>query len=491
LTIGPEHRHTYACMRLIRTGSYCVIEDLAAQRDEVFNFLDPHFSYPVEGAEWSDKYQSGFWDGRSHLLKRSKGTKILFPAGLWHEVVALLTTGGYAFDQGDNRASVPCSAFCAWVGHAPADHQRDAVDAALAAGGGIVKIAIRGGKTLAAARIAFELKQRTLFVVPSNMLINQTAQAFRSYIDGPRVTCVGGGQDDGTGDVVVASIQSLAMRWGDKRTRASWFMPFARSFGLCVVDELHHGGSQGRKWREALHRIDAKHRLGLSATIDLDHDGGLSEADVELHGICGPIVANVTTSELIEQNWLVRPTITFRSHNAPLMKGHSKSPFATVYKHGIAECAERNNTIALSALEHARKGRRVLIDYWRRAHGRWIAHLIRQRGGKASLMDGSTESARRERMVCELADGTTPILVSNVMGEGVDVPALEVVSNAEGGRAFVSTIQRLRNLTRHPGKTEAWVDEWIDDHHPMLEEHMKARWAVYRREGAFKLELEA
>jgi len=477
-------------MRLIRTGSYCTIDDLGDRRDETFNYLDKHFSYRIEGAEWSDVYQSGFWDGRAHLLKRSKGTKILFPAGLWNEAVGLLMTGGFSFDKEDRRVNVPCKAFRHWIGHIPADHQREAADAALRAEGGILKIAIRGGKTLAAARVAFELKQRTLFVVPSNMLLEQTARAFRSYIEGPKVTCVGGGADDASGDVVVASIQSLARRWGDAKLRKSWFMPFSRSFGLAVIDELHHGGSQGRKWREALHRINAMFRLGLSATIDLDRDGGLSESDVELHGICGKIVANVTTSELIERNWLVRPTISFRDHGAPRMRGHSKSPFMTVYKQGITACSERNTAIAVSAIEHTRAGRRVLIDYWHRAHGRALAHLIRDRRGRVNLMDGSTETDRRERMIRELTDGSVPILVSNVMGEGVDVPALEVVSNAEGGKAFISTIQRLRNLTQHSGKTEAWVDEWIDDHHSMLEDHMKARWAVYRGERAFRLEMD-
>ena len=93
-------------------------------------------------------------------------------------------------------------------------------------------------------------------------------------------------------------------------------------------------------------------------------------------------------------------------------------------------------------------------------------------------------------MVAEFVNDGVDVLVGTVFGEGVDLPEAAAVVNAEGGRSMINTIQRLRNLTMHTGKSEAVVVDFIDETNGYLAEHSLARLEVYRSESAFRVKLQ-
>jgi len=79
-------------------------------------------------------------------------------------------------------------------------------------------------------------------------------------------------------------------------------------------------------------------------------------------------------------------------------------------------------------------------------------------------------------------------LIGTVFKEGVDIPEIEVVINAEGGKDAKMTVQKMRNLTPHHGKTEAIYVDFYDMMNPYFETHSKARLAEYKAEPAFAIE---
>ena len=254
-----------------------------------------------------------------------------------------------------------------------------------------------------------------------------------------------------------------------------------------IVHNCHHTTGDGEAWRDAVLGIEAPWKIGLSATIGLDTD--TDGNDLWLEGITGPIVYSVGISDLIDRGFLVRPTVHFVRHGAPAVKGKW-----SVGKYGdlVVQSADRNAAIVREAVRLADAGHRVLIDVSQVKHGKLLTKLLRTEMPvkQVALLIGSTNDANRIASTQALRSGQIKVIVATIMGEGVDVPEIDVVINAEGGRGEVSTIQRLRNLTLCPGKTEAIVIDLVDDHHPQLRKWTLSRLQIYRAERAFRIKVQ-
>lgn len=471
---------------LTRRGTWCSVE--TTDRDHAYNVLRPVTSYAVEGAEYSDAYIAGVWDGRKCLVKRVKNAGLAYPPGLHGVVESTLKRRGFAVEVVDDRPKLPVPFKWEWTGHPLRPYQEEAVEAALTAaeegGGGILKMPIRSGKTLTAARIVHHYGARALFLVPSDLLLQQSLDAFRAFLGGARVTGYSGEEKDLTGDVVVASIQAMTGAYG---TRA--FRPFETSFPIVVVDEFHHVGNTGDAWRDALLAVQARYRFGLSATVRTKDGSKNDPESVWLLGACGPVVHEVMVSGLIEAGYLVRPDIVLVDHGAPAIKLPAKANHQKVYGQGISDCVERNAAIVERALSYDAPSNRVLVDVGRISHARTLVKMLKERGGPnaAGLLIGSMKRHEREKVLDAFRAGKVKVVVSTVLGEGVDIPQIDVVINGEGGRGYVPTIQRMRNLTPYSGKESAVVVDMVDMHHPRLREWTLERIRVYEEEPAFRL----
>lgn len=95
------------------------------------------------------------------------------------------------------------------------DYQEDAVQKAIAAERGILKIATGGGKTSISAAIITRVAAQTLFVVNSIDLLDQAYDEFISMIGGAKIGRIGGGECD-IGDVNICTIQTLHSALGIK-----------------------------------------------------------------------------------------------------------------------------------------------------------------------------------------------------------------------------------------------------------------------------------
>lgn len=467
-------------MKLVRTGAWCRVED-PPDREAVYKLLAKPFSYKVEGAEFSESYRMGQWDGRMRLVKRERGGPILVPSGLWEEALRILGKAGYTWELEDQRLDPVAIETGPWAGYVLRPYQQEAVDKAVAAGGGVLRLPIRAGKTLVAAAIVHEIQQRALFVVPSDLLLGQTAKAFRQAMPELHVTEIGGGEWNEEGQVVVATVQSLLAHLRERK-----FMALARGCSVVFSDECHHLGGQGEEWRNVVLALQARHKWGLSGTVSEGKARGDQGAELWLRALCGPVVYSLGTSDLIEMGYLVRPTIRFLRYEAPLLKG--KLTAQQVYSLGITQCEPRNALVVREAVQYARAGRGVLVDAARIGHSRELAHRISQEllPGQCALLLGTTPAEERQGVLQAFRAGRVRVIVGTILGEGVDVPEIEVVINAEGGQAKASTIQRLRNLTWYEGK-QAEVVELADVHHKTLRGWTLERLGIYKAERAFKI----
>jgi superfamily II DNA or RNA helicase len=444
----------------------------------VLKLLDEATMYKVEGYFFSYAYKTRRWDGAEHLLKQ-RATGVTFPTGLLDDVIKALNSFGCDVSLNDKRSS-PLGLVYKWNDDIkPRKYQERAIKRFMEHGFGILKMPIRSGKTKTAARIIHLIQQRAVFIVPSKTLLHQTIASLQECFPEERIGQIGSGKWD-VQNITVATTQSLVSARSRKKP---CYKELIDIMGFIIFDECHH--LVGKAWCEVMMDFKGRYRLGLSATPLLENRKEVAKGVIWLKASCGPIRADVNMSEMIEQGWLVRPTFKLFRIDAPegfTKRGWSKGLMDKL----IFFNDNRNERIATLAREYARAGKRVLIVTRRLEQ----VDLLHQKLPNSGYIIGEVTQSERERRMREFTSGATPIMIGSIFREGVDVPEIDVLINAEGGYDDKMTMQRLRNLTPFEGKTEAVVIDFMDMTNKFFAKHSRARLKVYRSEPAFRIELQ-
>lgn len=524
---------------------------------DVLRALVARTSFLVEGYAHHAAFKRKMWDGRERLVKQAPEGGYVAPIGLLYDLVAEAEAAGEPIEWDDQRRPLRPHIAVDWnPDFSLRPYQNEAVEAAVANRGNMtgkvtLRLATRAGKTVIAAGIIRRLRLRTLFIVGSDLLLEQTRKLFARVLRVP-IGCVGGGVWDEQ-DVTVASVQTLsrhmedmeprlkrekqrvrqaylgigahsneellraAIQAADKSVASAMYKAklatFSRdglwmvrveglvpdserieklknklnqtgrllsSYDVVFFDEAHH--LEGERWREALAAVDARYKISLSATIwTEDEEDGYPKASIWVRATTGPIVYDKDVNDLIEDGFLVRPTVRLLSVNAPKIKG----AYVVARDKGIVNCSDRNALVMDEACDAVRRGLKVLVVAQELAHVATLVKGLEARGLGVARIVGETPSAERQRLIAQYESGDLQCIVGTVFGEGVDIPAIECVINAEGGASKKAALQRFRNLTPAPGKTVAEMVDFVDLHNNYLASHSLERIRLYRAQRAF------
>lgn len=444
--------------------------------------LDMETAYLVDGHQHVESFKKGYWDGREHLLVKSRKTpRYYFPTG----ILPMLLKSGFAPDMElvDCRKALGQKREFHWEGEEPRGYQERAEAAAIlergpegiVTGRGLLNLPIRSGKTTVAAMIQKRLGYRSLFIVGSDLLLHQTVESFRSNLgeDLPIGKCGGGIWDPKF--ITVATIQTILARYDAYQT------DLKGKYDILYQDEAHH--LEGPQWRAPVVESDARFKFGLSATIFANRDIEAERGAIWLQAATGPILYRVSMQYLFNHGYLIRPHVLVYDIPEPL---RSKSMF---YREAYPKCIEanefRNSAIAdiaeQACLDHKL---RVLIDTGRIKQMMRIKEMLGARGVRVAEIYGKTPSHKRRELIADFASNEIQCLVGTVLGEGVDIPELEMVINAEGQKSKEAVIQRMRNLTPPKtgaaAKTEVLFVDFNDVMNDKLAEHSAQRLAMYK-----------
>jgi len=402
---------------------------------------------------------------RVHVMSQSKryGSYIV-PTGL----LDLVTVKLPHIAVNDRRRRPADRRSFEWTGPEPRAYQVEAIQAALRPNPprGLIESPIRSGKTLIAARIIRRLGWKTVFVVETDILLRQTTRALSGYLGGEEIGVAGGGKWAPRW-ITVATVQTLLKREAVAKELLD-------GTDLLIVDEIHH--MKADRWREPIVSCDAWGKIGLSATI-FSTDG----TGVWLRAACGPKLCEVSVSRLVGEGYLMAPLVLIYDPTPMSAVGVARSTaYSTAYRDAIVRSTVRNAMIADLAEDGARRGMCTLIDTGRVEQLKILKTMLETRGVNVETIYGQTPSPVRDRLLEKFSRGEIQVLIGTVLGEGVDIPELEMVINAEGLASKISTIQRLRNLTIHTGKSRVIVVDFSDQYNRHLKRHADGRIAVYR-----------
>jgi len=458
--------------------------------------LSTRFSYRVAGARYATSFQSGNWDGRKRLVTTLSDGRFKAPAGLATAIATTLSEAGHKFELLNARRYSDERFDFRFDESILRPYQLEAVELLTTPRGpldirgrGIIKLPPRAGKTLVGAATIARFGVRTLFIVPAQLLLHQTVDALSKAL-GTDIGVIGDGAWN-PGPITVTTIQSLlAKRHGGTKANppSPEYSDLLEKCELLIVDEFHHIQGTQSEWRKVVQDSKAPYKIGLSATVFLDREKECELGAIWLHACAGDILIDISTSDLIEQGYLVRPDIwicPIRDPVFPSSRGWSQR----LQKQAIYENEFRNTRIARFATELIRDGRRPVVIANRHSQVFALRDKLERAGLSVGQIIGQTPRTERESIVGAFRRRDVDVLLGTVFGEGVDIPEIDAVIVAEGGSGIKQTYQRLRCMTPHQGKKSAVVVDFMDLTHPYFAKHSAERLSVYRSERSFSVSI--
>ena len=472
---------------------------------EIKHLVSEMLSYTVSGAEFSDMFKCGHWDGRSSFFKYKTST---FPAGFVRAVAGKLKRKGHKIRLISKDLPKPLGAVRPNVNEfgytEEYSYQPETVDTLIERGSMIAQIATGGGKSNICAIAVARIKRPTLFITTRGVLMYQMKKAleesvkYRSEHGEPdlldtEIGVIGDGIWQPK-KITVAMVQTLASKLKDpspfdskrdqqrqKQIQEKVKVLLSR-YELVILEEAHE--ASGDSYFKILGECkNAHYRLALTATPFMKDD---AEDNMRLMACVGPIGIKVTEKELIDKGILAKPYFKY-IENPKSAKLNNSTSWQRAYKLGIVECVERNALIVEEVKTMKSHGLSVIALVQHTHHGDLLKTAMKAAGLKVSFIRGSSSQEERQGTLNKLGAGKIDVLIgTNILDVGVDVPSVGAIILAGGGKAEVALRQRIgRGLRRKKiGPNVAYVVDFTDSHNSHLRGHaQQRRYIVENTEG--------
>jgi len=452
--------------------------------------IDKACSFPVCGHRYHPNFIKGQWDGRRHLFNKRD---FRVPTGFLGILKEILKKEKVPFRLIDKRKKT--RATLSEFDHRIElrDYQEEAAKRALKKKRGVLEMATGSGKTVVAAVIISRLRRECLLFVHTRDLLYQTKEYLEKNLK-TRVGIVG----DGTVDIrpiTVATIQTTARALGMtlppegdeplspgdatqlSESQEKQIVGKLETVPVVFFDECHHLPAD-TCYEVAMRMEKAEYRYGLSAT-PYRTDGH----DPLMTAALGPKIYTAKASLLISKGYLVPPEIfvyvTPRPKNIP-----KKKDYHAVVERCITNCPERNEFIAGIAMELNERDLSTLILVSQIPHGKKLSELI----PGSFFIQGRDKSETRRRAIRDLQKKKIMSLIATTLAdEGLDIPNLNALILAGGGKSETRVFQRIgRALRPAPGKNRAIIVDFLD-RVPYLQNHSMKRIEIYRTEPMFEI----
>jgi superfamily II DNA or RNA helicase len=238
--------------------------------------------------------------------------------------------------------------------------------------------------------------------------------------------------------VMVASIQTLVRRE----------LPPAK---IVLIDECHH--ARAATYERVLAKYPEAIVLGLTATPWRLDGRGLAD-------MFEAAVVVATPAELVNQGYLCKATghcYVTPDFGEVATKGgdYDAAGLSAVYSQDriLGDIVDRWH-------EHA-YGRRTILFASSIENSEDMCTRFRARGIRAEHIDYRTPPGERRDIIARVRSGETTIIANvGILGEGVDVPALECAILARPTKSVAVYLQQVGRVLRpHPGKSHAIIHD--------------------------------
>jgi len=460
----------------------------------ILSVMDIEARYPTEIARAKERGfrppeensdPKGKWDGYIRLLKQPRNDGPYFPTGLLPLMQHVCEKMHYRVFVDEKRERTQEG-----VPEFPAiplrDYQEAAVEAGVSVGRGVFDLPPRAGKTRLACELHRRLALKTLWVAPTDRIVQQTAGVIEGFFGKHYVVhLVGGSAEAQAGamhkNIIVCTAATVSLLTDE----------LLQTREMLVVDEWHHGAAKTyqRLFKSCDHIF---FRFGMTGTFFRSGDDELA-----MRGLLSNTIYKVSSEELLRRGYLVPTRVLFVPVPAhPKVRGAGQKFNGGFGKAGIHEHKARNQLVTYAASQLARIGRKVLVLVGTKRQGREVRSMLEMfipsdpRAEFRAVEFLSTDTPRSvQNRILEsyLQNQEVKVLIgTSLLGEGVDLPEVDALVYARGEKAEVTLTQSAyRVCTAVPGKRDAIIVDFADRHHRKLLAHSLERLDVYYKEPTF------
>jgi superfamily II DNA or RNA helicase len=512
----------------------------------ILDIITEECSYFVPSADWSEKYQSGYWDGKISLFKKKT---MSFPAGLLDNVSQSLEGNNIVYKIIDSRPLPKIKKNCIvdLGDNIFRDYQNEAKYTMFERQRGILALCTGAGKTKLSAGIISDISvYPVLFVVPSVSLLKQTAKEFnislKPLCKNFSIGALGGGEFNPSDDGVnVATYHTLLTAYNQKYSEQkkkvidieddkTSLESLNKQLKILTVDLNNSPSSKTKAISKKIKLIESKienkkqqfenkayirkiventqlliidethiaaevieyislkcknayYKCGLSATPQR-----MDNQEKRMFGATGPIIMRVTASELIRKKYLVKPCIYIIDLD---FIDKTSATYQETYKNAIVLNQPRNELIKDFAESMKAQGRPTLILVERLEHGKLLESMIDNClfvPGKDGIDDSpiSDEELDYRRLQLNKLERNEIIMVATSWAfTGLDAPKLGCLILGCSISSPITTIQQIgRALRMADGKEDCVVIDFKMKE-KSLRNHSNARLRAYKTEEEF------
>lgn len=331
----------------------------------------------------------------------------------------------------------------------PYSEQIEAAEAAAKYKRGIIVAPTGVGKTLIAGLIIEKLSVRTLIVVPSLELKDQTIQALRSLFGKQRVGEFGGQLQD----IAVANVDSLDYK-----------KPLI-GYDCVIIDEFHHSGAATYRKLNKHSWQTVHYKFGLTATPFRSQD----EERLLLESVLSKVIYRIEYKTAVEKGYIVPLEAYYIEVPVSLTDAYT---WPEVYDKLVVNHEIRNKKIRDLLTSLWQDGKSTICLVKEIAHGK----ILQEDTPGCSFVNGRDEYSRQNITAFNENRCISLVGTAGVLGEGVDTKPAEYVIIAGLGKSKNAFMQQCGRAFRiYPEKKSAKIIIFKDNSHKFTLTHFKAQ----------------
>lgn len=456
---------------------------------DVCTRLNNDLRYHPAGYQHTWYYKNKKWDGFNYLFNISKQE---FRTGLVWRVGLRLKRDNIPYEIIDIRPQAEKISDLNKIDFGnitPYQFQIEAAESTFKDSHVIVASPTGTGKTIMMQLMVKLHQHRTLIVVNSRTLLDQTFESFSQVVPG-QVGIVGSG-DFELGDVTIATIQSLGtiLRLSDKQKKktASWkeepLREWLSQVGMVIHDEVHEADNSSVD--KLYGDLPAVRFIGMTATpyawahvtekgknLEMEQHFGRKiydsrgEVDFISLGVTVPLIVN-------------RPLTPKIANFADWDGKHEPGlEYKDVVQEQVIDNEERIEQIANHAAAMVDGGMSCYIFYQKIKFGEVLCDAMRRYD--PIMLQGSTARGKRNQVFRDVQDRNQLLVVSDIGSYGLNIKSLDNIVIAyptKDARQLKGRVCRSDN-----GKKYGLVTDFVDDV-PFLRRHAQLRKNQYDKDG--------
>lgn len=357
---------------------------------------------------------------------------------------------------------------------------------------GVLWYATASGKTITAARIITHLKVKTLYMVPSLELLNQTYEDFCKNITNAKIGKIGDG-DWNPQEITIATTATLWSRFETQECK-----DFLATIELLIIDEIHHvtvkdnaGNKLSEKeptskvntWYNIAISCPAYYRVGLTGTPgkDIEQKRALLECAI------GRVIDRVSTKELIDLGIISDVEV----HLHKVKHSTTQSDYHLARKEGVLNNKAFNEYIVNIAISELLANKNVLLlTNSKSTQGPMLVKLFKEKGWNIPFITGEEKRANRLAARQDFKEGRIKCLIGTIYKEGVDFPKCDCGILCDGGYDEKGTIQFLGRILRKGKESKlARLHDFLHNDKKYLKKHSDYRMQTYIEEELDKIHI--